>query len=50
MILPLYVALEKIDPRLLEAARTCMPRNRVEAFRRVTLSRWPCRASSPARC
>ena len=48
MILPLYVALEKIDPQLIEAA-TDLYASRAQAFRRVTL---PCRcpACSPARC
>lgn len=36
MILPLYVALEKIDPRLIEAANDLYA-GRLEAFRRVTL-------------
>jgi spermidine/putrescine transport system permease protein len=36
MILPLYVALEKIDPRLIEAAEDLYA-NRAAAFRRVTL-------------
>jgi spermidine/putrescine transport system permease protein len=36
MILPLYVALEKIDPRLVEAANDLYA-GRWEAFRRVTL-------------
>jgi spermidine/putrescine transport system permease protein len=36
MILPLYVALEKIDPRLIEAANDLYA-GRWEAFRRVTL-------------
>ena len=36
MILPLYVALEKIDPRLIEAAEDLYA-NRGAAFRRVTL-------------
>ena len=36
MVLPLYVALEKIDPRLIEAA-TDLYAGRLEAFRRVTL-------------
>lgn len=36
MILPLYVALEKIDPRLIEAANDLYA-GRIEAFRRVTL-------------
>jgi spermidine/putrescine transport system permease protein len=36
MILPLYVALEKIDPRLIEAANDLYA-DRWEAFRRVTL-------------
>jgi spermidine/putrescine transport system permease protein len=36
MILPLYVALEKIDPRLIEAAEDLFA-NRAAAFRRVTL-------------
>jgi spermidine/putrescine transport system permease protein len=36
MILPLYVALEKIDPRLLEAAQDLYA-NRTQVFRRVTL-------------
>ena len=36
MILPLYVALEKIDPRLIEAAADLYA-GRVQAFRRVTL-------------
>jgi spermidine/putrescine transport system permease protein len=36
MILPLYVALEKIDPRLIEAAQDLYASN-VGAFRRVTL-------------
>ncbi len=36
MILPLYVALEKIDPRLVEAANDLYA-NRTQAFRRVTL-------------
>lgn len=36
MILPLYVALEKIDPRLIEAANDLYA-GRVQAFRRVTL-------------
>ena len=36
MVLPLYVALEKIDPRLVEAA-TDLYASRREAFRRVTL-------------
>ncbi|HEY3335008.1 MAG TPA: ABC transporter permease [Candidatus Limnocylindrales bacterium] len=36
MILPLYVALEKIDPRLIEAAADLYA-GRWEAFRRVTL-------------
>jgi spermidine/putrescine transport system permease protein len=35
MILPLYVALEKIDPRLIEAANDLYA-NRWESFRRVT--------------
>ena len=36
MILPLYVALEKIDPRLIEAANDLYA-NRWHAFRRITL-------------
>jgi len=36
MILPLYVALEKIDPRLIEAAHDLYASN-AGAFRRVTL-------------
>jgi spermidine/putrescine transport system permease protein len=36
MILPLYVALEKIDPRLIEAAQDLYASN-IGAFRRVTL-------------
>jgi spermidine/putrescine transport system permease protein len=36
MILPLYVALEKIDPRLLEAAQDLYA-DRTQVFRRVTL-------------
>jgi spermidine/putrescine transport system permease protein len=36
MVLPLYVALEKIDPRLIEAANDLYA-GRLEAFRRVTL-------------
>ena len=36
MILPLYVALEKIDPRLIEAAQDLYA-GRLQAFRRVTL-------------
>ncbi len=36
MILPLYVSLEKIDPRLIEAANDLYA-GRLEAFRRVTL-------------
>ena len=36
MILPLYVSLEKIDPRLLEASLDLYA-NRVRAFMRVTL-------------
>ena len=36
MILPLYVALEKIDPHLIEAA-TDLYASRPQAFRRVTL-------------
>ncbi|MGZ6312387.1 MAG: ABC transporter permease [Candidatus Limnocylindrales bacterium] len=36
MILPLYVALEKIDPRMLEAAGDLYA-NRIEAFRRITV-------------
>jgi len=36
MVLPLYVALEKVDPRLVEAA-TDLYASRAEAFRRVTL-------------
>lgn len=36
MVLPLYVALEKIDPRLVEAA-TDLYASRVQAFLRVTL-------------
>ncbi|HEX2142328.1 MAG TPA: ABC transporter permease [Candidatus Limnocylindria bacterium] len=36
MVLPLYVALEKIDPRLIEAA-TDLYASRWQAFRRVTL-------------
>ena len=36
MILPLYVALEKIDPRLIEAAHDLYA-GRFQAFRRVTL-------------
>ena len=36
MVLPLYVALEKIDPHLIEAA-TDLYAGRLEAFRRVTL-------------
>jgi spermidine/putrescine transport system permease protein len=35
MVLPLYVALEKIDPRLIEAAHDLYA-SRWEAFRRVT--------------
>ena len=35
MILPLYIALEKIDPRLIEAAEDLFA-NRWQAFRRVT--------------
>ena len=37
MILPLYVALEKIDPRLLEAGRGPVRAALAAAFRRVTL-------------
>jgi spermidine/putrescine transport system permease protein len=36
MVLPLYVAIEKVDPRLVEAA-TDLYASRREAFRRVTL-------------
>jgi len=36
MILPLYIALEKIDPRLIEAANDLYA-NRWHAFRRITL-------------
>ncbi len=36
MVLPLYVALEKIDPRLVEAA-TDLYASRLQAFLRVTL-------------
>jgi spermidine/putrescine transport system permease protein len=36
MILPLYIALEKIDPRLIEAAQDLFA-NHWQAFRRVTL-------------
>ena len=36
MILPLYVALEKIDPRLIEAAEDLYA-GRAAAFRRITL-------------
>jgi spermidine/putrescine transport system permease protein len=36
VVLPLYVALEKIDPRLIEAA-TDLYASRVQAFLRVTL-------------
>ena len=36
VVLPLYVALERIDPRLIEAA-TDLYASRLEAFRRVTL-------------
>jgi len=36
MILPLYVALEKIDPRLIEAANDLYA-SRAGAFRRVTI-------------
>jgi spermidine/putrescine transport system permease protein len=36
MVLPLYVALEKVDPRLVEAANDLYA-NRWQAFRRVTL-------------
>jgi spermidine/putrescine transport system permease protein len=36
MVLPLYVALEKIDPKLVEAA-TDLYASRLQAFRRVTL-------------
>ena len=36
MVLPLYVALEKIDPKLVEAA-TDLYASRLQAFRRITL-------------
>ncbi len=48
MILPLYTSLERIDPRLHEAAPTCTPRPPPPSGR--SPSRCPCRASSPARC
>ena len=37
MVLPLYVALEKIDPRLIEAADGPLRQSRLQAFLRVTL-------------
>ena len=48
MILPLYVALEKVDPRLIEAAEDLFV-SRLEAFRRVTFP-LACRGSSRVRC
>jgi spermidine/putrescine transport system permease protein len=48
MALPLYVSLEKIDRRLIEAA-TDLYASRVDAFFRITLP-LRCQGSSPARC
>ena len=47
MILPLYVALEKIDPRLIEAANDLYASTGTRSARSPCRS--PCRASSPAR-
>ena len=47
MVLPLYVSLEQIDPRLIEAADDLYA-NRAVAFLRVTLPAVAARASSPA--
>ena len=49
MTLPLYVALEKIPPSLLEAAQDLYAR-RVAASACGSRCRWPCPASSPGRC
>ena len=56
MVLPIYVALEKIDPRLVDAARDLYS-NTWRAFRKVVFplvaarvcSRGACSSSSPPR-
>ena len=49
MVLPLYVAIEKIDPRLIEAA-TDLYASRLQAFLRVTLPLSHARRLRGARC
>ena len=49
MVLPIYVALEKIDPRLIDAARDLYS-NTWRAFRKVVLPAVAARACSPAAC
>ena len=48
MALPLYVSLEKIDRRLIEAATDLYASRAPRSAR--SRCRWRCRASSPARC
>ena len=49
MVLPIYVALEKMDRRLLEAASDLYG-SPLRSFRKVTLRAWPFPACSPAPC
>ena len=49
MALPLYVSLEKIDRRLIEAA-TDLYASRTHRVPQASRCRSRCRASSPARC
>mgnify|MGYP001484240725 CR=1 FL=1 len=49
MILPLYVSLEKIDPRLIEASKDLYS-SRAGLCWRLALCRWRCRGCWPAAC